>query len=720
MRDWAGLERKESLPVRMKFADPEDRDLIGRRRPVKADHKHLIPYPQPLTRIRNFDGHNLLPNTAGVCSESDKVSIRLGSAVDRSVKEYDVASSTVQEEPLFAAPDEYISRVNTDKSSRFRSTVERGVNDERESVSLRNPLRESPRFEETLDPGHVVIPEGYNCVVPTVNSGNSQSRALSKDSRRNVFSSSSFMDDLSSLLRSPTHSPSDMDEPRPLRFSRSPKDYTALSGADGSDWILPDPDEQTLVEPGLRLVVQDTPYSYGNISQDRPLPRDSALVGAQAPLTQQRPPLRLQDQHACLTGGREVESDPAIASFASTTPDWALATSQVETDHHHHHVRGAERHPKPRDGITNSFCPRLRKSIESPLPDANVGFHEADKALLALPESKVPQQEPCRPRGEEMTWKPCIAPRTTEDARFSEGKQMESEIIANTLTQDPSNIAASVPSLTEKEPPKAAEEEEKIWQNFIFSGDDLNENNEWTLEESPSQPNSPYNPARTQPSMIAEVDTSPLKQNPHLIESTSTNSTDSLDVSSNQNRPSNSSYDPQFETTSSDILDQATFEPDLPQNFPSISGQASESPTTFDNPANIPPPSLDSLVRTASNIPPSSLLAQASSTSAPTVSLPQQLSSDELAPGWSPARPDLKSAKLKEPKVVFTPPKRYVGENANEPSKPLYIGGRVLRNGEKTEASELKQAVKGNGGGKRGRPRKRILQEIEGDEILDD
>ena len=82
----------------------------------------------------------------------------------------------------------------------------------------------------------------------------------------------------------------------------------------------------------------------------------------------------------------------------------------------------------------------------------------------------------------------------------------------------------------------------------------------------------------------------------------------------------------------------------------------------------------------------------------------------------------MSAAKAKEPKVVLIRPKRHVRERAGKLAEPVYVGGRVLRNGKRTRATrgEDKATIKKMEGRKRGRPRKKVQYEVDGDEIVDD
>ncbi|KAL8777500.1 MAG: hypothetical protein Q9213_007843, partial [Squamulea squamosa] len=78
--DWVGLEKMK--PVRMKFANTEDRDLIGKRRVVKSTHGSetlgMKQYRRPL--INAHEKLNMMRANSRLLSSPGKISIHIGSA----------------------------------------------------------------------------------------------------------------------------------------------------------------------------------------------------------------------------------------------------------------------------------------------------------------------------------------------------------------------------------------------------------------------------------------------------------------------------------------------------------------------------------------------------------------------------------------------------------------------------------------------------------------
>ena len=288
--DWVGLGLRASEPVHMKFADPKDRDLIGRRRPVsKVNYKHPDGYRKPLMRTTNLDRQTLLPDTI-----ADDVSIRFGSAVDKSVRGYDERYSNIHEPAKprgLAFPDEYFSVLSTNKSYRIGGTVDRSVRDEAERVSICKPLAESHISDEILDLAEIKPVQSPRPAVSAVHAGFVGRTSLSDYGHREILTPSAFMDDSSSSPMHPTHSSSDVEDFRPSKTPISSRGYMkTLPATHGSEWNLPDLNEQALDGPRLRPVVQSTPQSQVRVSQFRgssPVSRNIALgtsLGSIVPL----------------------------------------------------------------------------------------------------------------------------------------------------------------------------------------------------------------------------------------------------------------------------------------------------------------------------------------------------------------------------------------------------------------------------------------------------
>ncbi|KAI4267402.1 MAG: hypothetical protein L6R38_008278, partial [Xanthoria sp. 2 TBL-2021] len=78
--DWVGLEKMK--PVKINFANAEDRDLIGKRRLVKGNHAAEVPsVPQHRRPLANaHDKLNMMRATSRSLSSPGKISIHIGSS----------------------------------------------------------------------------------------------------------------------------------------------------------------------------------------------------------------------------------------------------------------------------------------------------------------------------------------------------------------------------------------------------------------------------------------------------------------------------------------------------------------------------------------------------------------------------------------------------------------------------------------------------------------
>ncbi|KAL8714946.1 MAG: hypothetical protein Q9225_006487, partial [Loekoesia sp. 1 TL-2023] len=133
--DWMGLEKMK--PVRIKFPDAEDRDLIGKRRCVKSDHYEAIPttnqYRRPI--VNAYEKLQMLRGSTNTLSSPGKISIHIGSS-DRgsSVRRRGNSGSGSQrhhgartsEEMLFDDQESAKATVHNQRST--QSSLQRSVN----------------------------------------------------------------------------------------------------------------------------------------------------------------------------------------------------------------------------------------------------------------------------------------------------------------------------------------------------------------------------------------------------------------------------------------------------------------------------------------------------------------------------------------------------------------------------------------------------------------
>ena len=683
MDDWVGVEGRCSKPVHMKFTEAEDRDMIGKRRQVKITHITL-PYNdvRPSERKAYVGDSRRITSPCRDCGLGP-MSIRIGSAVDRS------QASVRSEEMLFNA--------------------------------------------EEQGPEHRPLP-----AAPVMQAGELGSVLLSDHDYRNVHTSSTILDDSSSQVLKPPRSQS---RPTTYQTARSPVEISdevevntgtvTLDPTQRPIKLAPPQDEQP-----FRLVFENTPHPVASDSEQRdcnPSARDSSSPKICPPpvLPTMLPPSR---QHNETDSG----SDSSPETLARGLHPRANETAQPPTVPQGYASSSGSRGGTATSKLENNdSAPRNHSTSQ----DALRTLREDNSPLAARVRSTDQNVLSFRCEGESL-WRNFTAMDELEETKSLQVRPTS----ANTAKQPITNAKPNV-----NEPPKpTAEEEEQIWRAFIFSNDDDDDpNHQWTLESCTPSTHSPSlsNTDRIQPSMIAEVATSPIKQNPHLHEarlnftdshdSAKTRSSDVLaEVSPHTEIPS----DPSAErpTTSEPSMEvsptarrtsDSTFTPwqsEKPSGtaqfqHPPSSSLIAEPPTTVSSSLShpyhaLPPPSSSH----PKSLPPpaSSLIARPPST---------MLSSDELH--GSPPQPPLKTKpiskptiKANEPEIIFHPPKRYIGAQATEPCVPLALG-RVLRNGKRVVAGtggEMRRKAKGTRKqrGNAGRGRGAVRKEGE-DEIVD-
>ena len=227
---------------------------------------------------------------------------------------------------------------------------------------------------------------------------------------------------------------------------------------------------------------------------------------------------------------------------------------------------------------------------------------------------------------------------------------------------------------------RPTDEDEALWRSFVFGGDDPNQ--DWIIEEEDETNRQKHLTAnvdaQTQTSMEAEVATSPIKQNAHLLEEFSNSSSPAAKTTGASLIAAASSTS---QANSDEMLDtcrqQNSFSPYLQLSTPqqdrrlpkphlrplapssSIAGQVSTSPM---------PTTMPSTTSTPNGVS-SSLIVQPATTTATSLP-PAQPSSDELA--WSPARI---SESIAKPTVLFKKPARYAGQRSSGPIETIRLGG---------------------------------------------
>lgn len=729
--DWMGLNRPAMKPVKMKFADPADTDLIGKRRRIsKTSYRHPLDRSRPIMReaIPVKRPHETLKAREQYYPEGD-ISVRIGSAVDRS--------------------------------------------DGR--ASLKDNTRLSVLSDELLDGVLPQLAHEPQPSVPVFNTPGPAPIRLSGHGYREVLTPSAYMTDSSSASRASDR----VDHLRRHRQASSPVRMAEKFTSNGIDelreWALPSTEqEQAQEDPSFRLIFRDAPRpcaqrvkgrrSSPNVPEfaftEVRTPKHSLELPAASPAFKRVPWNKIEirnvrnPQHAerdidkANTGLRaerladvvpqpvlaapenleathvdnhQIHSDPNVETLCITTPPSAMASAQILTEFQNCVASNA----RLEDGITRTLqdmekrfaretckalpptSPRKAPQLIDRLGQLPHDHSQATSEVMgSIRDLTIPG-----PKGKTSLLQPPL--QASSGTRVLQ-RPAKSSVTSN----DESQISISA-TKDKKEALKAAEDEEAAWRKLVF-GDDQ-DSNDHTFEEPevPSQTSSsPNRPHLTQPSLLAEAATSPLMQNPHLADSTF-----------NTSSSSDAFCSPIHNYTEDSPTRDFTSSPQPPP--PPIS-------------TGPPTPAQPSLPRTLSHNPiTSSLQAEASS---PTHQNPSHgtLSSDELQrpperlpqfPGTSGKQSQNQASRrlgsnqeqrasdhqthrqgrnLQEAKIVFKKPTRYVGTYSSDPVPPVVLGDRVLRSGrrvgdvERKGANETREAK-----GKSGLEERDVLHEHE-------
>lgn len=677
MDDWMGLDRPAMKPVKMRFADPADSDLIGKRRRIsKINCRHSSDRRRPIARRAIPVQRNLGASKAmGLYYPEGDISVRIGSAVDRS--------------------------------------------DGR--VSLRENSRRSVLSDELLDGEVIQSAHKPQPSVPVFNTPGPAPIRLSRHGNREILTPSAYMTDSSSAARASDWG----DHLRQHQFTPSPvKDadnFTSRGVDELHEWALPfEEHEQAHEEPSFRLGLQDTPRPLAQMVKRRgssPIVPDFDLAEARTPShpgvhpavskalesatwdqvgtrnvrypkyaerddDKSRTHRKVDDlydvvpqlvsaasksfQSANVDNG-QIHSDPGVETLAIPTPPSALASAQILTEFQECIASNA----RLEDGITRTLHhmekrfaretgrvlpSTTRRRDPQPIDGHEQQHHDQSQTTSEAKASMRDLTGPCSAKGKTAVLQAPLAAATNT-------KVQERPAEPSATNKDEKHIPLS--ATKEQAVLNAAEDEEAAWRKIVF-GDDLDRNDQVFEEPDPHSQSSlsPHHTLLTQPSLLAEAATSPLKQNPHLADSIFDAPTSTLPYRSPTQKYTANSPAQEYTTTTSP-LPPTPIQPKLPR-------------TLVQNPV------------------PSSLLGEASSVSQQEQTL-SNLSSGELH--WPPERfPANRNnlqklgGNLPQEKTIFKKPKRYIGLHSSDPAAPVNLGRRVLRNGRRIGHTDEKGA----------------------------
>lgn len=680
--DWVGIERQRRLskPIKMKFTDAKDRDLIGRRRPLNSsavqNRWNMQGSKQmkiPLTASFSEKPRGLPRRFADeYWSAEDRMSIRIG-------------SKGTNEGPI---SDEILDCGQSPGSVRRSSQSNLVQNFDYDNAG------------PTPKPQH----RGREVTTPSASRDESSGPFHSLFSQEEVEQSG-----IAQLVEAATIADDDS-----LSLA---EDELQLP----EDYHFPEP------EPVFRLVFEQTPQPRGRTSQlndnSSPIVRDFAFIEGQ---------LTGAAIENCNGLEEHISEQAPVEDAQASTSPLSIATSQYMQELENQSVGPGGQRLFAKNMANMIATARAQPTVTSNKAEDSVGATGDRERNVSVQPDAIQDKENIQPtEDEDEIWRSFINLDDVHEFESNQEQPTTTHIPHATSKapvhekQAPHHVSTTSTSQKAPPPPSSRDDDELIWQNFIFS--DSNPTDEWNIEEArpeslPGSHISPYDPARIQPSMMAEAATSPVKQNPHLLDEMLDDSTLILDDASRYaNASTTSTGSPGMTENVSSMPQQVSNPSDSPDQ--SYSVLATASPSTQSHSSNLPPPGPKPRL---SN--PSFLRVEASSSSSTPAHLIKYLSpptgattttnndnnpsSDELT--WTPSR---LSAATKE-KVVFKKPSRYVGEWASDPPEPVHLGRRISKRGKKTEAA---QRVKGKAGkGKGGRKSRNTEAEVEAETGMDE
>ena len=640
--DWVGVNRNR--PAKIEFRAAEDRDQIGKRRIISHT------YAPPLIRRRKlprntsfFDGLRRSPVASQDYVSQGGVSIRIGSAVDRSAGE--------------AAP----GRVSSMQSS-WSGEDEMILDEEAIKTQDRHP---NSFPQGGMPASELSLPTDVELNIQSPDPIEHSSTPFYQESREVSIEKDVYNEqDLSSDLAA-----------RAIKLKEDIEQYQA--------------DDEPVHHLGFNQVLPDQNSGRVNTNSRSPIARDLTPVA------------NVGDPH--YYAEKQVSgSNSALSSIPSDN----LATLHAE----------AFKHDGP--GLGESWSPAI---ISDPRALGKGGFSPVDTLHKnAALDSSLSHEGP-NLQGHVISEQTNLIDKN--EAMIKQFLNVDVDKPSTMLPETETEVSPSLPLLADKgksqplpyetsllqkerllvpsqeqtralttsegrrqSSPDPIEDEERIWRSFVF-GDDDPTKSEWTFDEPEEADgglevvlSSPNHPSQTQQSMVAEVATSPIKQNPHLIEENrssdlSTKSSPKMDDRSMLAEASSSSIEsklPQKEEMRLADLTPAQLSSDIP------------SPTS--PLANVTISPLTSLGQAPSHsfMAPSSINAQVSTTTQSTSSSPDPLS---LFPGPNPQahqpsqhrKPCPPLQARRQAAVLFKKPARYVGPTSSDPMEPVVLGGKKRR-----------------------------------------
>ena len=641
--DWVGLNR--TRPAKIIFTAAEDRDQIGKRRRISQ-----VPHRPPVRQLKNLRRGSYFgklrrspPPSQEYLSQAD-VSVRIGSAVDRSVRE----------------------RVHGRASSR-----EESCSGEDEMLLDDDGAQPEDRYPNPFAPSGGLV-------------------------ERSPIPPNTMLE-----LRSPVDSP----------FSTLPYqeagEYWVGDGFHEKSAQISDPaiEATKLKEEIEQYQADEGPQIHLDYAKTAPVKRSSQVLRSSSPVVRDFAYLGNIEHHP---SAHLIRKDESTSPLSSVPSDY-LASLHVEAfqqdkptpDQPIRQYRTSPSHGPLREQSRLASISNNKKSINVEVIPENPNA----KPCTIVEKQKELTKEDVVDGGNENTTPVSHEQIITRPLSLAETKKGQPVffdtflpqigIPAIPIEQQKEAASSSTPG-KQSHGPEPVQDEESFWRSFVF-GDDDPTNNEWILEEPEDeeshlqvQSSSPTHLYQSQPSMVAETATSPIKQNPHLVDELMTSHTQSSSSPARDNRSMRAEAGNESSGDGSGALEAQILD-DLPLTqrcsfdiLPPSSAATMASTTP-------PTPILKTLPRQYTT--PSSTKAQASSTPLPSFSIDPSNNSPTRTfhshHKTQSSRLPLQVQAYRQAAILFRKPARYTGSHSSDPVEQLVLGGSRRRTSTRRKAKGL-------------------------------
>ncbi|KAL8683240.1 MAG: hypothetical protein Q9186_000742 [Xanthomendoza sp. 1 TL-2023] len=468
--DWVGLEKMK--PVKMKFADAEDRDLIGKRRIVKSNQSTGEPVARISTHrrpvIHAYEKLNMMRASSNMLTSPEKVSIHIGSSPKGSVRRRNHNGSTHDIARHVSRPNEILFEDEAEARAALHhpvimhGTSHHSTNTSEEmlldhewydqaSLQARKPsstirgFHQRPSHREVQTPPYSRHGQGIRSKLALKVSDARLGNVRVSGGLPATYTISSGSKSVHSSILQDVAQASDSDEP--------PRQITS----DGTHFPPPRVDAVSRIANFVRLYPDDA----FNGTRDFDPPKAKLLDGQKPWLDEERTPLyesqnvtnRQVDQLsyprliARLNNGHHT-SEEIVQDFTNLSPAYKLSNGapMPEYPHENSDIQRTEASSQKARRAENE----RRLYEEQPHPNE---IYDATENL-ATHISNPPAQE----KGSEA-----IAPQAATKSRLP------------ALTEPPPIVEPSAPA----DPTR--EEEELLWRTFVFGTEDPAK--DWTFED---------------------------------------------------------------------------------------------------------------------------------------------------------------------------------------------------------------------------------------------